>query len=321
MGLGWILIVGAVLAGGAGAYLFASALVERVSGAAASSRVRGRLEREARDLSVTSYGAAAEADSPEWVKGVLRTRLGETFAQAVRASGSHVSPGRVIVRLVWTALGLLLGATITMGHPLPGVVLAVGTFVLPYNWYVGKGENRIERMREQLPDALTLVSTSLGSGLSLPQALEYAARETPAPLGPEFWGVVNDVSAGIGLSEALDRFRERVPLRELKTVSTALEVQRRAGGNTREMLDQATQSVRQRLEMKMDLASKTAQGRLSSRVVGFMPLGILAFMALVSRDYVAAFFGTPVGLAMFFGALLMQVTGFMVIKRIINVKI
>jgi len=310
-----------VVAAGAGA-MAALAVFDylKQSGQERATKARlARVSEESADIGIGRFDAQVRAGSRmDWF---LNGAIGGRFEARVLESGLKIPADVLLERMLASAVGLFIVASLALGNIIPGMVLAVAAIVVPYVWLASRAEARVEKMRMQLPDALTLLGNSLGSGLSVQQALEYAATETPNPLGGELWRLVHDVSAGMSLSESLDRFRATIPLRELQTVAAALEVQRRIGGNLREMLDQATQSVRESLELKMTLKSQTAQGRMSAKVVGFLPLILTGVIALFDPSYVAPFFTTPIGAFLFAIAMIAEVAGFMAIRRIVEIEV
>lgn len=302
--------------------------VVAVLGIAERSRYESDVRRRVAEAG-SSAGSASSITVIAWEPGddylgrFLRGRIGGRVLRLVRAAGLSMTPDVFVKRVMMASVsGLVLGWLFS-GSLVPGVVLAIAAIVVPYQWLVTRGEKRVNQMRGQLPDAFTLIGNSVGSGLSLQQALEYAARETPEPLGPDLWLLVNDVNGGMSLSEALERLKTRVPLRELQTVATAMEVQRRSGGSMRDMLDQATEIIRTSLELRLMLQAQTAQGKLSARVVGLLPLGLVGVIALISRDFVAPFFDSskPIGPVIFTVAVVMDVVGFILVKKIVEIEI
>lgn len=289
--VGFLGIAGVLIAGLAGV-LFANVVLDSIAHAGLASVTSRRIDQSS-FLGIPAVADAAKLDT--------RGRLVRRFL--------------IVDSLVFAAVWILAR------NPLPATVLSAGALVFGYFWLQTSAENRLEKMRTQLPDAFALVGNSLASGLSLVQALAYAAAETPEPLGPYLFGLVNDVAAGIDLSESLVRFRASVPLRELQMISTAMEIQHRVGGNIREMLEQATQSIRQSLALRLSLRAQTAQGRLSSKVVGLMPLGLVIVLSLMMEGYLETFFGTPAGILMFCLAIAADVAGFVIIRKVLDIEI
>lgn len=182
-------------------------------------------------------------------------------------------------------------------------------------------ERRGECMREQLPAALSSIEVSLGAGKSLAQALAYAAQRCPAPLANEIQQTVYDIEAGRSLAEAMDLFEQRTRIRELAFVTTALSVQQRSGGSLRGILQSASQSVRDSLDLKRTLKVQTAQNRLSTRIVMGMPLVLLGALMLISPSYLMTFFRSTAGIVMFCLAVTLDVAGFLVIRKLLKVEV
>ena len=313
----------AVAAFGLAVFCLIGAVLESLADMGRSSSTRRRVAQSSfQGVSVVQGSkASAVVEQGAIARFLTETTFGFSLASMIRGAGLSDRPAELVKRALLGDVGVFVAVSLITRSPLPGGVLAVGALVFAYFWVQGAAENRLELMRMQLPDAFTLVGNSLASGLSLVQALSYAAEETDSPLGPQLYGLVSDVAAGISLPTALERFRASVPLRELQTISTAMEIQHRVGGNIREMLEQATVSVRQTLELRMSLRAQTAQGRMSAKVVGLLPLGLVALMSLMMKGYLNTFLSTPAGILMFTVAILADIAGFVLIRKILDIEI
>lgn len=312
----------AVLASGIAMYFLMDALLVSLAERRRASSTRRRVAQAPIEGSVASAGPLGAVVEHGFIARILaETEPGQNLSSMIRSAGLSQRPAELIRRVLLADIGVFVAVTLITRSPLPGIVLAVGALIFGYFWVQGAAESRLEQMRIQLPDAFTLVGNSLASGLSLVQALGYAAAETDAPLGPQLYGLVNDVAAGMSLPDSLERFRASVPLRELQTISTAMEIQHKVGGNIREMLEQATASVRQTLELRMSLRAQTAQGRMSAKVVGLLPLGLVALMSLMMKGYLNTFLSTGVGILMFTIAILADIVGFVLIRKILDIEI
>lgn len=184
----------------------------------------------------------------------------------------------------------------------------------------GRDQRRLAQMRAELPLALQALAGSIGAGQSNRQAFGYVAAQGSGPLNNEMKRVAWELDAGKSMDEALLGLSQRVPLAEMQLLCAAFRIQQRSGGSMQAVLESAAQSVRDSLELQRTLQVKTAQARLSARVVGLMPLALLALLSLVSPGYLGAFFSSAVGVVMFVAALMLDAFGLFLVHRIVSVR-
>jgi tight adherence protein B len=144
---------------------------------------------------------------------------------------------------------------------------------------------RLAQFDQQLASALDAMANSLEVGLSLPQALEMQSRDMPAPLGPEFGQVIREMGMGLGFDEALDGLAERVPLQDVQIFAAAVHIQHRTGGHLSGVLHTIANTVRQRVNLRGEIRTLTAQQRLSAYLVGALPLFLALVLKFVSPAY------------------------------------
>lgn len=146
---------------------------------------------------------------------------------------------------------------------------------------------RIHRFDDQLSDMLNLWVNSLRSGYSVLQGMEAIATELPAPVSVEFERVVQEVRLGLSLSDALNNMLRRVPSEDLDLVVTAVNIQREVGGNLAEILGIISHTVRERVRIKGEIRTMTAQGRISGWVVGLLPVGLGLILYRINPEYIS----------------------------------
>lgn len=178
---------------------------------------------------------------------------------------------------------------------------------------------RAERLEQEMPEALRLLSIALESGSSLVMALRYAAENCDEPLATELKRTVWDLEAGQGFDEALEKLRGRTQGSEFAFLSIAMEIQHQAGGSLTNILESVSSMLQQSAELKDELRTKTSQGRLSSRIVTIMPFALLGILLLFSPDYIAGFLSSPIGICLFALALLLEAVGVLFVKRALSI--
>src|SRR5436190_742264 len=186
-------------------------------------------------------------------------------------------------------------------------------------------KRRVSRKRgqfaEQLPDNLQVLASAMRAGHSFIGALSVVVDDAPEPSRSEFRRVIADEQLGVPLEDALHVVVERMESRELEQVALVAAVQRNSGGNTAEVLDRVTETIRERFELRRMVKTLTAQGRLSRWIVSLLPVFLLTVITLINPGYMHVLFASGGGrLALAFAGL-MVIAGSFVIKRIVNIKV
>jgi len=202
-----------------------------------------------------------------------------------------------------------------------GFILAGVGFMLPAMWINGQRKKRTRRINAQLVDMLGMVSNSLKSGYGLMQSFEFAARQCPAPLSTELSRMLREANLGMGAEEALNGLGQRVDSADLDMVLTAVNIQRAVGGNLAEILDNVSHMMRERERIRGEIATLTAQQKMTAIVIGGLPVFMFAVFMVLNPSYTSLLFTEMAGRAMLGLALGLEVLGFLTIKRIMAIEI
>jgi tight adherence protein B len=236
------------------------------------------------------------------------------------------------VAAVVAALGIcwVLGATVLPA--LRGVFALAGAALIGYAvplYYVRRRQNkRLRAFNDGLSDTITLVANALRAGSSFLQSLELVTRETQPPISTEFSRVVREVSLGLPLETALNNLNARVHSDDLELMSTAISIQYQVGGNLAEILDTIAETIRERVRIRGEIRTLTAQQRLSGYVVGFLPVGLLLILMVIAPKFInpmfqqpPGLFGLPLGVFLLAIGGTMMAIGFVFIRRIVNIEV
>jgi len=248
-----------------------------------------------------------EGISKNLARADIKLRPAEYIAVMI---GSSLAGGVVLAilarALVFGIVGLLLGVFI------PGI-------------YVGQAKkSRLRKFDDQLGDMLNLVVNGLRAGYSTLQAMEAVSRELPAPICDEFRRVVQEMQLGLTMEDALEHMLRRINSDDLDLVVTAINVQREVGGNLAEILDVISYTIRERVRIKGEINSLTAQGRATAWVISALPLGLMAILFLVNRPYMMEFFNPDTrtcGIPLLILGGLMIGSGFYIVQRMVKIDI
>jgi tight adherence protein B len=201
--------------------------------------------------------------------------------------------------------------------PAAGVIM----FLIPFGWLWNKRRVRLKKFASQLPDALELVARALRAGHSLAAGMHVVAEEMPAPISEEFSRVYEEQNLGIPLEDAMRAMCERVPNLDLKFFVTSVAIQRQTGGDLAEILDKIGYVIRERYRILGQVKALTGEGRLSGVVLIALPFVLFLVMLHIKPDYVAVLWTDKDGIKMSIFALIMQVLGAAVIKKIVDIKV
>jgi tight adherence protein B len=219
------------------------------------------------------------------------------------------------------ALALALAAAVVSRLPVAAVPGGVVGYMLPAFYVTFRRRQRASAFEQQLVEALALIAGGLRAGYSFLQGTEAVVRELPAPVQEEFGMVLEDLRVGVAVEEAMTALAQRVPSEEVDMLVTSILVQRQSGGNLAEILDTISYTIRERLRIRREVQTLTAQERMSSYVVGALPIVAFVFLTISNPDYLDTLFGTPLGQMLGAGAAVLEVIGFYIIRRIIDIKV
>jgi tight adherence protein B len=249
-----------------------------------------------------------------------RTRWWSRFKEELELGEVTIAPIQIVA---WTAIATALAAWllfVLLGTPLV-VPLALGVPLIVRS----QVKRRVERQRrlfaDQLPDNLQVLASALRAGHSLVGALSVVVEDCPEPSRGEFRRVIADEQLGVSLEDAFGVVAHRMANRDLDQVALVAALQQETGGNTAEVLDSVTETIRERFELRRLVKTLTTQGRMSRWVVSFLPVGLLVLITAINPAYMAPLYTHPLGRVLLLVAGLMVVAGSLVIRRIIDIKV
>ncbi|MCE5285123.1 MAG: type II secretion system F family protein [Pelosinus sp.] len=194
-------------------------------------------------------------------------------------------------------------------------------FFLPILFLKLRREKRVRAFNGQLGDSLILIANSLRTGYSFMQSIEMVAREMPAPIGEEFARLLKEMNLGVTTENALNNLAKRINSDDLDLVITAVLIQRQVGGNLAEVLDSIASTIRERVKIKGQIKTLTAQGRVSGIIVSLLPVAIGGVIFVINPSYISVLFTHPMGRLMLVFGVASQLVGIMVIRRIIAIEV
>ena len=226
---------------------------------------------------------------------------------------------QVIVVIISAVVGLV--SFLVSLVPLNFVLGFVGSmlFCMMYiNIYISR---RQIAFVNQLGSTLIMVSNALRAGFSFMQAMELISNEMDAPIGTEFKKVVNEINLGSTIDTALESMNRRMKSSDFDLVVTAVLIQRQVGGNLSQVLDSISNTINERIRMKNEISSLTAQGRLSGLIVGLIPIGIVMMVLANDPNYFDLMLEDTTGKILLGMTVVLEVLAIIVIKKVIDIDV
>jgi len=213
---------------------------------------------------------------------------------------------------------LWYGVPVVRPSALPAAAIAGS---LPLLYVLRRRRARLRRFEEQFPDSLEFVARSMRAGHAFSVSLDMIHKEFSEPLAGEFRRTFEEHNLGLPLDAALQKLARRVPLMDVQFFVSAVGLQKRTGGNLAELLDKLALVIRERFKLRGRIRAVSAHGRMTGATLTAIPLGVACMMFLLNRDYVIFFVADPAGRMMAAGALLLQVTGYLIIRKIVAIEV
>ncbi|HEY4884810.1 MAG TPA: type II secretion system F family protein [Myxococcales bacterium] len=226
-----------------------------------------------------------------------------------------------ILRLNLCALLLLAAAGYWAGGVLFAALAAVAGFFSPSLLVRFYRRRRLLRFNAQLADGLQQMANALRAGFTLQQAIDHVGRESNAPLRQELGLLIKEVKLGLPLDDAIAAMAKRVGSEELDLMATSTAIARQLGGNLAELFESIAATIRERFRLEGRIAALTSQGKLQGLIVAALPLCVGLFLDAYRPDLIAPMFETAYGYVLVGAVVLLQGTGFVLIRRIVAIDV
>jgi tight adherence protein B len=233
----------------------------------------------------------------------------------------HITPSRLVMFSAMAGmLGALAASVITISI-LIMVVSGIAAAVIPFVHVWWKRRKRFDAFLEHLPDALDLMSRGLSAGHAFSEALHMVSAEMPEPVASEFRKTYEEQNLGLSLKLALENLTQRMPLLDLRMCVTAVLIQRETGGNLAEILEKVAYTIRERFRIMGDLKTLTTSSRMSAWLLCGLPIFVTIVITGMNPDYMSVLWKDPRGHYLIAAAMILQVTGMLIVRKILDIKI
>ena len=203
----------------------------------------------------------------------------------------------------------------------PVFVLGILCLIAPNVFIKRKKNLRFQKLNNQIGEGLTVMSNGLRAGYSFQQTIGLVGKEMTGPLAMEFSKTTREINLGIPIDKALINLTERVESEDLELLVTAVLIQRQIGGNLAEILDNISFTIRERIQIKGEIKTLTAQGRVSGLIIGLLPPALFTFLMLMNPSYMGVLLEKEIGRLILCGGIVSQLLGIHFIRKVIDIEI
>ena len=286
------------------------------------SRVRALTRSEAQEAAFRQPLFRRAPSSIPVLRAILSGVWGERLRFDLDRANLRLRPGEYVAMRLLLAVLFFLASMIALGAWLGlllGILLGFLGFMLPALYVRRRIAKRTEVITGQLSEFLRLTANGMRAGFALLQALESAAKELQPPLSQELERQLVDARLGAKTDDSLRALAERVGSNEVRMMVTAILVQRATGGNLADILEKVAETIEERERIRGDVRTFTAQQRLTGNILSVYPLLLALLFTALHPSLMSHLWTEPAGLVMLTIAVVLQVTGFFIIRRILAV--
>ena len=260
--------------------------------------------------------------SSPWVDDLVRQIPGSLeVSHLIKQSGKKWHVASVLTFSVLMLAVTWWLASMVTSSLLVSACVGVAVGLAPYLYLWIAREVRFRQFDALLPEAVDLMSRGLRAGHAISAVLEMVGNEIADPVGAEFRSMAEEQSLGLPMREAMSNLVDRVPRDDVRFLSAALLLQKETGGNLVQILDKTVAVMRERARLHGQLRIYTAQGRITGWILCIAPFAMFGLISIVNRQYEKVLFTDPKGMFMIYVGLAMMVTGVLIIRKIIDIKV
>ena len=305
-----------------GAYLLATQSTD-----AKRARLRQRLSEallhsaHTEDIEVVLARNELMSEIPWLNRSLIRVQAALHLKRLLDQADLHITPSRLVMFSGMAGLLAGLAVSVISFSILLILAAALAAAAIPFMhvWWTRK--KRFDQFLEHLPDALDLMSRSLSAGHGFAEAMQMVAAEMPEPIATEFRKTYEEQNLGLSLKLALENLVDRIPLLDLRMCITAVLIQRETGGSLAEILEKVAYTIRERFRIMGDLKTLTTSSRMSAWLLCALPIGVTFVITAMNPDYMAILWKDYRGHYLIATALFLQVTGMLIVRKILRIKI
>jgi len=246
-------------------------------------------------------------------------RISDPLQRDITQAGLNLTVGTLLLSAACLSLFVYIAVRFLTYSSMLGMGAGLAAAFIPFLYVKHMKTRRLRKFEEQFPEAIDLIGRSLRAGHAFSTGLAMASEEIPKPVGEEFKLLYDRQSFGMPLPEAMKDFAARIPLIDARFFVTAVLTQRETGGNLGEVLDNLASVIRERFKVKRQVRVLTAHGRITGWILAGLPPSLAAAMFVMSPGHMMLLVNDPLGVKMIVGALVLQVIGTLIIRKLVDI--
>jgi tight adherence protein B len=261
------------------------------------------------------------SEIPSLNRALLQLQVATRLKRVLDQADLEITVTRLMMFSLMAGMLSGLAASVITVSLLVIITCGLGGAMIPFVHVFWKRKKRLDKFLEHLPDALELMSRALSAGHAFSEALHMVSMEMPEPISKEFRKTYEEQNLGLSLKLALENLTQRIPLLDLRLCVTAVMIQRETGGNLAEILEKVAYTIRERFRILGDLKTLTTSSRLSAWLLCGLPIGVAIAVTAMNPDYMSILWKDPRGHKLIYTALFLQVSGMLIVRKILRIKI
>lgn len=261
------------------------------------------------------------SEIPAVNRALIRLQAALHLKRMLDQADLHITPSRLVMFSAMAGILAGVAASILTSSFLIMIFSAIVVGALPFLHVWWQRKKRFDQFLEHLPDTLDLMARALSAGHAFSEALHMVSEEMPDPIAAEFRKTYEEQNLGLSLKLALENLTDRMPLLDLKMCVTAVLIQRETGGNLAEILEKVAYTIRERFRILGDLKTLTTSSRMSAWLLCGLPMFVTIVITGLNPEYMSVLWKDQRGHYLIAAALFLQVTGMLIVRKILRIKI
>lgn len=246
--------------------------------------------------------------------------FGKQLGNILAMSGVKLNAREFIISWVIAALAPVLIVLLFRGNIITAIGLGLMGFAAPPLLVSRSRKKRQDEFNRQLADSIVVMVNCIKAGFSFQQSMESIASEMQPPISTEFVKVLREIQYGVSLQDALNHMVERVKNKDLDLLVSAVLTSAQVGGNLSEILEVIAETIKDRLRIKSEVRVLTSSGRISGMIIGLLPVVIILMLMVINPNYFMEFCKTEIGKIMIVISVILELIGFALINKIVDIQ-
>lgn len=246
--------------------------------------------------------------------------VSKDFSEYIISSGIKFTPSEFVYAWLGLTFVPLLLLSLLGANPVTVIAATIIGFAIP-PFLLQRARKKTQALfTKQLGEALVIMGNAVRGGFSFRQAMDGIARDMQPPISSEFAMTIREINYGVSQEEALKHMTERMKNPDLDLLVCAVSITAQVGGNLSDILDIIATTIRDRIRIKQEVKVLTASGRMSSMIIGLLPIFLVLILMLTNPTYFGGFFQSTLGIVLAVISIVMEIIGFALIRKISDIR-